>query len=235
MYRIPQSSPKTRMAPRLSSGFTLIELLTVIAIIAILAGISVGVASAVKESQARSRATAEIAIIAQALEQFKSDTGDYPWTSFRYSSNNRGSALGGGEELFQALLGWRKFTNNNGEVSFELKDLDEVPTNGPEQYVDVSRLTYANEASLGEDGEVFEYNPEISVKLSPPTELSFIDPWGNPYVYVYYRSSAQWDNFGYLLYSMGPDMEDVATGPDGVLTDLIRNEGANADNIYAGE
>jgi prepilin-type N-terminal cleavage/methylation domain-containing protein len=61
-------------------AFTLIELLTVIAIIAILASISFGVISGVKERSAVSQAKAELSVLSQALESFKKQYGDYPQT-----------------------------------------------------------------------------------------------------------------------------------------------------------
>ena len=59
-------------------AFTLIELLTVIAIIAILAAITFGVIKGVNERAAISQAKAELSSIAQALEAYKLQYGDYP-------------------------------------------------------------------------------------------------------------------------------------------------------------
>ena len=61
------------------NGFTLIELLMVISVILILAGITFGISRGVQNAQARTKARAELATIAQAIEQFKSRYGDYPW------------------------------------------------------------------------------------------------------------------------------------------------------------
>ena len=60
-------------------GFTLIELLMVITVILILAGITFGISRGVQNAQARTKAKAELATISQAIEQFKSRYGDYPW------------------------------------------------------------------------------------------------------------------------------------------------------------
>ena len=59
-------------------GFTLMELLAVITIIAILAGLVLQTAGYVQKKAARSRAEAEIATLAAALESYKADWGDYP-------------------------------------------------------------------------------------------------------------------------------------------------------------
>ena len=68
---------KSQLARR--RGFTLIELLMVIAVILILASITFGISRGVQNAQARAKAKAELATISQALEQFKSRYGDYPW------------------------------------------------------------------------------------------------------------------------------------------------------------
>lgn len=64
---------KTRLA-----SFTLIELLTVMAIIAILAALTLGAASGVMNKAARSRAAGEIQGMSTALESYKTDNGAYP-------------------------------------------------------------------------------------------------------------------------------------------------------------
>jgi len=75
--------------PRGSHGFTLIELLVVITVIAILAALVLQTAGYVQKKAARSRAEAEIAALAAALESYKSDNGDYPrWTNTAPASGN---------------------------------------------------------------------------------------------------------------------------------------------------
>jgi general secretion pathway protein G len=64
-------------------AFTLIELLTVIGIIAILAAITFGVVKGVNERAAIGQAKAELASLAQALEAYKLQYGDYPQTTDR--------------------------------------------------------------------------------------------------------------------------------------------------------
>ena len=67
----------TSRSPR-QHGFTLIELLVVITVIAILAGLVLQGAGYAQKKAARSRAEAEIAALSAALENYKSDIGDYP-------------------------------------------------------------------------------------------------------------------------------------------------------------
>jgi type II secretion system protein G len=64
-------SPATR-------AFTLVELLVVIAIIGILAGLLLNTAGYIQKKGAMSRAEAEIAAMTVALENYKTDNGDYP-------------------------------------------------------------------------------------------------------------------------------------------------------------
>ena len=73
-------------------GFTLLELLVVIGIIAILAGIVLGVGRRASESGKIARAKAEMAALSTALEAYKSQYGDYPQT------NNA-------DRLLQSLIG----------------------------------------------------------------------------------------------------------------------------------
>ncbi len=60
------------------SGFTLVELLTVMAIIAILAALTLQVSGYVQRKAASARAEAEIKAMEAACEAYKSDNGIYP-------------------------------------------------------------------------------------------------------------------------------------------------------------
>ena len=61
-------------------GFTLIELLIVVAVIAILAALTLSVMGGVNRKAAMSRTRVEVAAIVNALEQYKSVNDDYPAT-----------------------------------------------------------------------------------------------------------------------------------------------------------
>ena len=67
----------TRHARR-AGAFTLIELLVVVAIIAILAGLTLATLGYVNKRGAESRARSEVAALSAAVESFKLDTGTYP-------------------------------------------------------------------------------------------------------------------------------------------------------------
>ncbi len=156
------------MVPRENrlAAFTLVELLTVIAIIAILAGLLLAAGSGIMKKAARSRASAEIQAMSTALEAYKTDNGIYPVGNTTASS---GSSLTGpptgsypgdpvvaniaayqtaSEALYQALSGQTYYSA--------------APTAGVKSYMSF----------------------KLSQIGSPTGPLSYIkDPWTNPYGY----------------------------------------------------
>lgn len=206
----------TRKSRRCVRAFTLIEILLVIAVIAVLASITFGVSRGIQSAQNRTRAKSEMALLAQSIEQFKMRRGDYPWTDPVIED--------GGETLLKALLGWKVFKRTDGSSDFV--DLTNIPTGGPDAFIDTAQFNVAGieDANAGLPSD----NTTI------PEGLVFIDPWGQPYVYQYKETGA-WENFGFILYSSGPDGQHLAVDSDGVITREIRNSEKNADNIYLGE
>lgn len=222
----PHSAFSAQKRPS-NSGFTLIELLMVIAVIAILAGITFGISNGVQNAKARAMAKAELAVLSQALELFKSRNGDYPWVS-----GDPAQAEENGKLLFQALVGWMEFTRSGVVTNFDVKTV--APPTGA-AYVDISKLTYVNLTQTN------DFNPEIDLSASP-TNYAFLDPWGNPYVYAYGKTGVgnTWEVFGYHLYSTGADgsqLSSIVDASTGVMDSDFRESGSgeNADNIYAGE
>lgn len=179
----------------------------VIAVILILAGITFGISRGVQNSQARAKAKAELAIIAQGLEQFKATYGDYPWIGDTSGTANA-------NDLLLALTGWKKM-----ERSGNTTRLSSTLSTPGKSFIDPTKLSLS--ASFPADDV-------------PPATLVIQDPWGSNYIYVYRTSSTGWDNFGYLLFSEGPDAASETPPPDGVLEQDDRG-GSNIDNIYAGE
>ena len=63
---------------RLRAAFTLIELLVVVAIIAILAGLTLSTLGYVNKKGAESRARAEVAALSSAIDNYKLEFGTFP-------------------------------------------------------------------------------------------------------------------------------------------------------------
>lgn len=218
---MPLNSKKSR------GGFTLIELLTSMAIVAILAAITYGVFNGVKNAQARAQAKAELAVIQQALEQFKSRYGDYPW----HDSDTGDYPTDGGVDvtssmMLYALTGRLKMERqDDGDIdvskiddSLDHPDVKDAPT-----FIDVSKFTHTGPSDA-------------------PAAL--LDPWGNPYIYLYQRENSPdiWEMFGYHLYSTGPDGEEAnatikgkITESTGIFDDDFREVADSAGIIFAGE
>jgi type II secretion system protein G len=98
------------------SGFTLIELMVVVAIIAVLAGLTLGTLGYVNRKGAESRARSEVATIAAAIDNYKLEFGSYPSTNTT--------------ELFRELTGRGKL--NTTKVFIEpTPGLVTNTTNGP--------------------------------------------------------------------------------------------------------
>ena len=198
---------------RIISGFTLIELLVVISVVLILSGITFGISRGVQNSQARAQAKAELAVIAQGLEQFRALYGDYPWIN---STTEQTDA----EMLFKSLWGWMK--------------LERIESQAPGSDSTVELVELANFGVRFIDATKMSLNGSLPDENSVPTNVILVDPWGNNYVYTYNRSSIAWDNFGYVLYSKGPDSKCAPVGADGIVTESLRTNSLNIDNIYSG-
>jgi len=91
-------------------GFTLIEMLVTITIIIILAGLTVGGFKFVTTKQANSQAEIQISLLSTALEEYKSDTGQYP------------ADTGGSTALYTAL--YLNGVQNPDTEKIYLADLD---------------------------------------------------------------------------------------------------------------
>jgi len=114
-----------RSPRRLRGGFTLIELLTVMAVIAILAGLILSVSGYATKKGALARAESELKALESALESFKTDHGAYPHQPLAVSGS------------IPAITGGGSQTNVPS-------DLLDPRTNGNSQY---NNSAYAN-ASL---------------------------------------------------------------------------------------
>ena len=200
------SSPLTHGGRDAVKAFTLIELLTVIAIIGVLAGITFGVSKGVQEKSAISQARTELATLAQALDAYKKQYGDYPQTGSSAGSPTATASDTTVEgQLFNALMG--KYGPK----------LDKIQG---KQFAEASKYTLQN-TNLPTPGNNNTVNN------------AFVDPWGRLYLY-YYRSvgSTTWKQPSYILMSAGPEGNlGITVSTAGVITETSNAQAA--DNIYA--
>ncbi len=177
-----------------SRAFTLLELLAVIAIIAVLTGIVIGVGRRASEAGKNARAKAELAALSAALESYKRQYGDYPRTDDNAS-------------LVQSLI---------GRLS---------PTGAP--------LSPAGKVQI--EAAKFQFalaaNPDVSIDPFGNASALLLDPWSQPYRYVYKTGGGSWTNPSFVLYSIGSDGADSSALLPGGFIDIA--PAANADNLYA--
>jgi prepilin-type N-terminal cleavage/methylation domain-containing protein len=145
-----QTLPKRR-AP---SGFSLMELLVVVALIVILAGLTIAGMSFVNEKVARNKATVQIKLLESAIQDYNSDNRKFP-----ASEDSTGET--GSEVLFKALYqdGLDAKSSGSTAAKIYLPELD--PTlnkegKGGQQWI--------RSGASGANSQI-------------------IDPWGHPYLY----------------------------------------------------
>ena len=201
------------------NAFTLVELLAVVVAVLILTGITFSISKGILNQQARAKARAELSILVQALEEFKLTYGDYPIAS-EVITTNANSRI-----LTRALTGYAYLEPGTVAGTRVMTDVNDNEIR--KSFVDIDKLNFSEPfRDPGNDLLV----PNSASDLD---RIYLVDPWRQPYVYVYNRgsSSNSWDNFGYVLFSKGPDRE-VDSGSittDGIV-DL--NTYNNIDNIY---
>lgn len=128
---------------RKADSFTLIELLAVITIIAILAGLVLGGAGAVRQRAARGQAKAEISAIEAGLARYQMDFGGYPTasnittTDNRYGQYSTSTYPAAGQALFTNLWGATTYgtTSGGGKQYLNVKP-SMVNTSGVNYFID---------------------------------------------------------------------------------------------------
>ncbi len=149
----------TRLPSR-QHGFTLIELLVVITVIAILAGLVLQGAGYAQKKAARSRAEAEIAALSAALENYKSDNGDYPEGT--NSSPSTTTSSGSNNAFLRAAL-----APSSGKIYFEFSK--GMGTNS------AALSTATNQNILDPFGECYGYFYKNKTSIKSGT--NFFDLW----------------------------------------------------------
>jgi prepilin-type N-terminal cleavage/methylation domain-containing protein len=234
---MPLSGPSRRRR----SAFTLVELLTVIAVIAILTTISIGAVRGAKERAAIAQAKAELAALANALEDFKRLYGDYPqlgeFGQAPATPTGQTATLpngtGPGTSTTQAKL-FNCLTGVFGPKAFGNADRLNGPNLLPPQFADTKHINGTLTA---------QFLVPVSNAPNPPSKpeqnVSLVDPWGHRYLYYYKnaRNAAGWQAAGYVLYSAGRTLaaNGTQTPPINTATGLpLATQTAEmADNIYA--
>ncbi len=145
------------------SGFTLVELLVVIAIIGVLAGLgSQMMGYSIRKSNV-SAAESEIQRLMLGVESYTLDHGDFPPTSMEEEYGFSGNGLDCGNESMVAHLASRA----KGRTYFDFT----------EEYLE-------NQDADTLDSKNVE---QISWIFGDNQLREYVDPWGNPYVYIHNR------------------------------------------------
>jgi prepilin-type N-terminal cleavage/methylation domain-containing protein len=212
-YRRPTSRRSRACALR---AFTLLELLAVLVVIGILVGITLGITAGVQERSRVARAKSELATLAVALEQYRTQYGDYPWTP------TGAGTLAPERVLFNALTGYLG----------PMADATAVFDPPKRSFLELARFT--TESTVDDDLP----GPPVE----EPLENRLLDPWDQPYGYLYRPEhatggSSTWATPAFLLYSGGPDgaIDLGSTAADsGLVADIPQSAAVNQDNLYAG-
>jgi prepilin-type N-terminal cleavage/methylation domain-containing protein len=172
----------------LHRAFTLIEMITVIAIIAILAGLVLSVNGLVQRKAATSRADAEIRMLSSALKAYETDNGGVPQDPVTDSLDPRISAS---PASFQAasLFLYKKLSgdeNANGKI-----DATETAKNYAPDFFRPSRLG----GSKDSNGQMMSVT-------------HILDPFGNSYGYSTAGLKAEQDYRSKIATSNNPENEN---------------------------
>lgn len=192
-------------------AFSILELLAVISLIIIMLGIAFGIADGIRQTAAHSRVCAELASLAQALEEYKIYYGDYPW-------------IDGNDPLDNAILFYAAL---NGTWRWDREAQIFVNSSKGKFFIEGTKYSLQN--------------PDVMTALRPDPngDRVIIDPWENAYYYLYKNTLDQglsWERAGFLLISRGPDSKMGSSIPaNGILdTNYFNRDTGNADNLIYG-
>jgi prepilin-type N-terminal cleavage/methylation domain-containing protein len=189
-------------------AFTLIELLTVMAIIAILAGLILSISGFAQKKAALSRAQAEIQAISAACESYKADNGTYPHQPLATSGTiNFTNPTIPSDSLYPTASSSANPTNNNS-ASLELYealtgDLSCTGTGG----------------GPGVKNYIADMKPDcwgrnnMGAPVSGSNTILYIsDPFGNSYGYSTAQATAIQSGSSSATYGYNPTFDLWSTG-----------------------
>ena len=192
-------------------AFTLIELLAVITIIVILASLVVSGMSYVTDRQAREKAKVQIALLSKALEDYKSDIGQYPVTA-----DSTTGLTNSANSLYIPLF----------YEGYDYKSMGTPPATWTKTVgtVDVAKSTKIYLADL--DPTTSKQGWVDTVTPVPTTSL-VKDPWGNEYRYRTGLNSSGTANTN----TQNPDFDLWSSGKDGKTNPGTPSDALNRDDI----
>ena len=152
--------------------FTLVELLTVIAVIAILAGIAVPVVIGMQSKGKETSARADMNAIKLALTQFKADYSIFPVTG------------ASGDTLYHAGFSAPNTTNGDQAIDTLISHLTLIAPkpgtgNAPDDYT--STLNKKKRKYLDAPAKPVEALFEVNSTTNPKVGFMKLDPWGRRY------------------------------------------------------
>ncbi len=194
-----------------------------IAIVSLLTATALPALRGSRERTAGARAQAELALVAQALENYRRVYGDYPQTGdFAQAAPDTAQPLAIGHAQAKAFNALRGVF---GPRRFGAEDR----LNGS-AFIEATR--FALEFAVPADAQAPAGTPPRKTEAC----TALLDPWGRRYLY-YYKSAgnpAAWAASGYVLYSAGRDGRHA---PPDALTGIVPRDATaatvNADNVYA--
>lgn len=189
-----------------AQGFTLMELMVVVAIIVVLASLTVGGLSAMQRNQAKSKATTQIALLSNALEDYKSDMGRYPE---RFAGDNTGS-----NTLYRSLF-YEGYAYNKRKGESDI---------APEATEGEATKIYLPELDPTSTKQGWSSTPGGTGNAANPIgeNNTVLDPWGFSYNYL----PAVDENGNEDIDCNNPDFDLWSNGPDG-------QKGASDDDKFA--
>lgn len=151
----------------------------VIAIIGILASLSLVAIAKIREDGRKEEARRQIRALLNAIVEYHSDTGAYPVSSgvLNSATASHGDFTYGGASLDAVFKGPGNWSTDNSEVIAILMDREKYPATG------------APTANFGHVKNTRQKRYLTSVDMAPDTaspgvgpDLVYRDPWGQPYI-----------------------------------------------------